>query len=51
MGHIIALPYHKNLNGLSTGQPMLNKFLLMDLNKKIDIFLFLNMVFEHKQVL
>ena len=51
MGHIIALPYPKNLIALSTGKQRLNKFLLMDWNKKLDVFSFLRLVFEHKRML
>ena len=51
MGHIIALPYPKSLIDLSTGKLMLNIFLLMDWNKKLYICLFLNLIFEHKQIL
>ena len=43
MGHIIALPYLKNLIDPSTGKPMLNELLLMDQNKKLNIFFFLNL--------
>ena len=48
MGHIIALPCFKNKIDLSTGNPILDKFFLMDWVKKLFIFVFINLVFEHK---
>ena len=51
MAHIIDLLYLKHLIDLSKGKAMLNEFLWRDWNKKLYIFLFFNLVFEHKRML
>ena len=51
MGHIIALPYPKNWIDLSAGNPMLNIFFFINWYKKVYIFFFIYLVFEHKPML
>ena len=50
MGHIVALPYLKNKIDILTGKPMCIIF-FEAWDKKLYIFVWIKLVFEHKQML